>query len=121
MGRPSPGNRRVDHGRRRNDRADPITGGKQPRRAGDSPLKGSYEPQQVPADDRRQRIFASELTTYYAAVIARIRAAGVMVGIIVAPYLRWRRLAYAHVTGKHELVRIAEPRTVKHSCNQGQV
>jgi hypothetical protein len=48
---------------------------KQPRRAGDSPLKGSYEPQQVPADDRRQRIFASELTTYYAAVIARIRAA----------------------------------------------
>ena len=51
---------------------------KQPRRAGDSPLKGDYEPQQVPADDRRQRTFASDLTTYYAAVIARIRAADAM-------------------------------------------
>ncbi len=48
---------------------------KQPRRAGDSPLKGSYEPQQVPADDRRQRTFASELNTYYDAVITRLRAA----------------------------------------------
>jgi hypothetical protein len=47
----------------------------QPRRAGDSPLKGAYESQQVPADDSRQRTFASELNTYYAAVIARIRAA----------------------------------------------
>ena len=48
---------------------------KQPRRSGDSPLKGAYEPQQVPADDSRQRTFASELNTYYAAVIAHIRAA----------------------------------------------
>jgi len=48
---------------------------KQPRRSGDSPLKGSYEPQQVPADDSRQRTFAGQLNTYYDAVIARIGAA----------------------------------------------
>ena len=56
---------------------------KQPRRAGDSPLKGAYEAQQVPADDTRQRTFAGELTTYYAAVIARIRAADAI--LIVGP------------------------------------
>ena len=55
----------------------------QPRRAGDSPLKGDYEPQQVPADDRRQRSFAGELTAYYAAVIAHIRAADAI--LIVGP------------------------------------
>lgn len=48
---------------------------KQPRRSGDSPLKGSYEPQQVPADDSRQRTFAGQLNTYYDAVIASIRTA----------------------------------------------
>lgn len=48
---------------------------KQPRRSGDSPLKGSYESQQVPADDTRQRTLAGQLNTYYDAVIARIRAA----------------------------------------------
>jgi len=48
---------------------------KQPRRSGDSPLKGPYEPQHVPADDRRQRAFSGQLTMYYDAVIARIRGA----------------------------------------------
>jgi len=48
---------------------------KQLRRSGDSPLRGSYESQQVPADDRRQRTLAGQLNTYYDAVIARIRAA----------------------------------------------
>ncbi len=43
---------------------------RQLRRAGDSPLKGAYESQQVPADDRRQRAFTGHLNAYYDAVIA---------------------------------------------------
>jgi hypothetical protein len=43
---------------------------RQLRRAGDSPLKGSYESQQVPADDRRQTSLTSHLNAYYDAVIA---------------------------------------------------
>jgi hypothetical protein len=45
---------------------------KQLRRAGDSPLKGPYEQQQVPADDSRQRTFTGHLNIYYDAVIASI-------------------------------------------------
>jgi hypothetical protein len=48
---------------------------KQRRRSGDSPLKGSYEPRQVPADDIRQRAFTSHLNIYYDTVIACIRDA----------------------------------------------
>jgi hypothetical protein len=42
-------------------------------RSGDSPMKGSYEAAQVPADDRRQRAFTGELNIYYDAVIAALR------------------------------------------------
>lgn len=49
---------------------------KQPRRTGDSPLKGSYEPQQVHADTSRQRTLTGHLNIYYDAVIASIRNAG---------------------------------------------
>ena len=48
---------------------------KQLRRAGDSPLKGTYEQHQVPADDMRQRAFTVHLNIYYDAVIASIRDA----------------------------------------------
>ena len=48
---------------------------KQLRRSGDSPLKGSYEALQVPADDSRQRTRTAELNTYYDEVIAHIRDA----------------------------------------------
>jgi len=48
---------------------------KQLRRSGDSPLKGSYEAVQVPADDSRQRALTGELNTYYDEVIGHIRAA----------------------------------------------
>jgi hypothetical protein len=41
-------------------------------RSGDSPLKGHYESQQVPADDSRQRTFTGHLNIYYDAVIACI-------------------------------------------------
>jgi hypothetical protein len=42
-------------------------------RGGDSPLKGTYEARQVPADDSRQRALTSELNTYYDAVIEVLR------------------------------------------------
>jgi hypothetical protein len=48
---------------------------KQPRRSGDSPLKGPYESQQVPADSSCQRTFTGQLNIYYDAVIACIRDA----------------------------------------------
>ncbi|HEC03543.1 MAG TPA: hypothetical protein ENI81_08400, partial [Phycisphaerales bacterium] len=43
---------------------------RQLRRAGDSPLEGSHERQQVPADDSRQRRLTGQLNIYYDAVIA---------------------------------------------------
>ncbi len=44
-------------------------------RAGDSPLKGRYEPLQVTADDRRQRSLTGELNIYYDTVITALRNA----------------------------------------------
>lgn len=43
---------------------------KQLQRSGDSPLKGRYESQKVPADDSRQRMLTGHLNIYYEAVIA---------------------------------------------------
>ena len=48
---------------------------KQLRRSGDSPLKGSYEPLQVPESDSRQKMLTGHLNIYYDAVIASIRDA----------------------------------------------
>ncbi len=48
---------------------------KQLRRSGDSPLKGTYEPQQVPASDSQQKAFTGHLNIYYDAVIASIHDA----------------------------------------------
>lgn len=48
---------------------------KQLRRAGDSPLKGNFESQLVPEDDRRKRAFMGQLNVYYDAVIVCIRDA----------------------------------------------
>jgi hypothetical protein len=45
---------------------------KQPRRSGDSPLKGRYESLQVGADDSRQRTLTGHLKLYYDAVMAGI-------------------------------------------------
>ncbi len=47
----------------------------QPRRASDSPLKGPYEAQEVPADDSRQRALTGHLNIYYDAVIVHLRNA----------------------------------------------
>ncbi len=43
-------------------------------RGGDRPMKGSYEPLQVPADDSRQHALTGELNAYYDAVIAALRS-----------------------------------------------
>lgn len=45
------------------------------RRSGDSPLKGSFEAHQVPADNSRQRALTQHLNIYYDAVITCIREA----------------------------------------------
>ena len=48
---------------------------KQARRSSSSRHEGPYEPQQVPADDSRQRAYTGHLNIYYDAVIASIRDA----------------------------------------------
>ena len=48
---------------------------KQLQRSGDSPLKGRYESQNVPAEDSRQKTFTGHLNIYYEAVIACLRDA----------------------------------------------
>ncbi len=48
---------------------------KQLRRSGDSPLKGPYEPLEVPASDSRQKALTGHLNIYYDAVIACVRDA----------------------------------------------
>jgi hypothetical protein len=45
---------------------------KHPERGGDSPMKGSYEARQVPADDSRQRALTGDLNHYYDAIIAAL-------------------------------------------------
>ena len=49
---------------------------KHPERTGDSPLSGSYEARQVPADDRRQGALTGELNAYYDTVAAELRGCG---------------------------------------------
>ena len=49
---------------------------KHPERSGDSPMKGSYEARQVPADDSRQRALTGDLNVYYDAVTAALRNHG---------------------------------------------
>lgn len=48
---------------------------KQLRRTGSTPLQGNFEAQKVPADDTRQRVFTSQLKTFYDEVIDSIRTA----------------------------------------------
>lgn len=64
------------------------------RRSGDSPLQGSYEALQVPADDSRQRALTGELNTYYDEVIGQIRDADsiLIVGPGAAKYELQKRL-----------------------------
>jgi hypothetical protein len=52
---------------------------KHPERSGDSPMKGRYEAQQVPADDSRQRALTGNLNTYYDNVIAGLHGCETLV------------------------------------------
>ena len=45
---------------------------RQLRRTGDSPLRGRCEPESVPAEDVRQRVFTGHLNMYYGAVAASL-------------------------------------------------
>lgn len=45
------------------------------RRSGDSPMKGRYATDQVPADDSRQKSRTGDLNIYYDAVVAALRNA----------------------------------------------
>jgi hypothetical protein len=42
---------------------------KQLRRTGSTPLQGTFEAQQVPADDKKQRVYTAQLNTFYDEVI----------------------------------------------------
>ena len=53
------------------------------RRSGDSPMKGRYASDQVPADDSRQNALTGELNIYYDAVVAALRNAASL--IILGP------------------------------------
>ena len=53
---------------------------RQPRRAGDSPLKGRSEPEKEKMSNVRQRAYTGHLNIYYDAVIAAIRdARGILI------------------------------------------
>jgi hypothetical protein len=47
----------------------------QPRRTGDSPLKGRSEPEKEKMSDARQRAYTAHLNLYYDAVVAALRDA----------------------------------------------
>jgi hypothetical protein len=49
---------------------------KQTRRSSESRHEGSFEPQQVPADDCRQRTGTEHLNIYYDSIIANIKGVG---------------------------------------------
>ncbi|MGB3311355.1 MAG: hypothetical protein WBG32_24155 [Nodosilinea sp.] len=88
---------------------------KQLRRSGDSPLKGSYEALQVPADNSRQRALTGELNTYYDEVIGQIRDADsiLIVGPGAAKHELQKRLEEkrlgAKVVGVETVDRLTEP------------
>ena len=75
---------------------------KQLRRTGDSPLKGSYEALQVPADYSRQKVLTAELNTYYDEIIGHIRDASsiLIVGPGVAKHELQKRLEENHIGAK---------------------
>ncbi|EKU96641.1 hypothetical protein Lepto7375DRAFT_0114 [Leptolyngbya sp. PCC 7375] len=91
---------------------------KQPRRAGDSPLKGPYDAFQVPADASRQRTLTAELNTYYDDVIEQIQDADsiLIVGPGAAKHELHKRLEDkrlgAKVVGVETVDNLTEPQLV---------
>ena len=91
---------------------------KQLRRSGDSPMKGSYEALQVPADDSRQRARTGELNAYYDEVILQIRDADsiLIIGPGVAKHELQKRMEEnrlgAKVVGVETVDNLTEPQLV---------
>ncbi|WP_068818905.1 hypothetical protein [Phormidesmis priestleyi] len=91
---------------------------KQLRRSGDSPMKGSYEALQVPADDSRQRARTGELNAYYDEVISQIRDADsiLIMGPGVAKHELQKRMEKnqlgAKVVGVETVDNLTEPQLV---------
>lgn len=87
-------------------------------RGGDSPLKGSYEARQVPADDSRQRALTQELNIYFDTVGAALRGCGKV--LIVGPgeakgelYNRLKKMKFgAHVAAVQAAGRMTEHQVV---------
>jgi hypothetical protein len=72
---------------------------KRPQCSGDSPLRGGYQADQVPADDRSQKALTGELSIYYDTVTAAARNAESVVTL--SPGESKGKLRKQHV--KHEL------------------
>lgn len=82
-------------------------------RSGDSPLNGPYEARQVPADDKRQRMYTGELDHYYDRVIAALQHADSL--LIVGPgeaKIEFRkRLDHQHLGGRVSAVQTTDKLT----------
>ena len=88
------------------------------RRSGDSPLKGSFEAQRVPADDRRQRALTQYLNIYYDAVITCIREADsiLIFGPGEAKNELEKRLEKSNLGGRIAAIETADKMTDKESA-----
>ncbi len=86
---------------------------KHAQRGGDSPLKGPYEAQQVPADDKRQRALTGHLNLYYDAIIAKAAAADALFifGPGEAKGELKRRLEHRHLSARVVDVETSEAMT----------
>jgi len=82
-------------------------------RSGDSPLKGRYEAQQVPADDRREKALTAELNIFYDAVIAVLRSAEsyIIFGPGEAKGELKRRLVKRNLGGRLAAIMVADKMT----------
>lgn len=83
------------------------------RRAGDSPMKGRYASDQVPADDSRQKALTGELNIYYDALIAALRNAEsfIIFGPGEAKKELKRRLGKSKLAGRLCVVEAADKMT----------
>ena len=82
-------------------------------RSGDSPLKGRYEAQQVPADDHREEALTAELNIFYDAVIAVLRSAEsyIIFGPGEAKGELKRRLVKRNLGGRLAAIMVADKMT----------
>jgi len=82
-------------------------------RSGDSPLRGRYEAQKVPADDCREKVLTAELNIFYDAVIAVLRSAEsyIILGPGEAKGELKRRLLKRELGGRLAAIMVADKMT----------